>query len=49
MRANIHSGAREDLFGEVLGLLNGRSANDIVVFGAGVIPIEDAKLLKHKG
>jgi methylmalonyl-CoA mutase C-terminal domain/subunit len=46
---SIHSGAHEVLFGEVLRLLKEKKANDIVVFGGGIIPKEDAALLKKHG
>ena len=46
---SIHSGAHEVLFGEVLRLLKEKNANDIVVFGGGIIPKEDAALLKKQG
>ena len=46
---SIHSGAHEVLFGEVLRLLKKKEAHDIVVFGGGIIPKEDAALLKKKG
>jgi methylmalonyl-CoA mutase C-terminal domain/subunit len=46
---SIHSGAHEVLFGEVLRLLREKNANDIVVFGGGIIPKEDAALLKKQG
>jgi methylmalonyl-CoA mutase C-terminal domain/subunit len=46
---SIHSGAHEVLFGEVLRLLKEKKANDIVVFGGGIIPKEDAALLKKQG
>jgi methylmalonyl-CoA mutase, C-terminal domain len=46
---SIHSGAHEVLFGEVLRLLKEKKANDIVVFGGGIIPKEDATLLKKQG
>ena len=46
---SIHSGAHEVLFGEVLRLLKEKKADDIVVFGGGIIPKDDAAQLKKKG
>jgi methylmalonyl-CoA mutase C-terminal domain/subunit len=46
---SIHSGAHEVLFGEVLRLLKEKKADDIFVFGGGIIPKEDAALLKKQG
>ena len=46
---SIHSGAHEVLFGEVLRLLKEKKADDIVVFGGGIIPKDDAAQLKEKG
>jgi len=46
---SIHSGAHEELFGRVLDLLKEKNADDILVFGGGIIPREDAEGLKRKG
>lgn len=46
---SIHSGAHEVLFGEVLRLLKEKNADDIAVFGGGIIPKEDASALKEQG
>ena len=46
---SIHSGAHEELFGRVLDLLEKKEAVDILVFGGGIIPGEDAEELKKKG
>jgi len=46
---SIHSGAHEELFGRVLDLLKEKSADDILVFGGGIIPGDDAAMLKEKG
>ena len=46
---SIHSGAHEELFGRVLDLLREKNADDILVFGGGIIPGEDAQALKDKG
>lgn len=46
---SIHSGAHEELFGRVLDLLKEKGADDILVFGGGIIPGEDATMLKEKG
>ena len=46
---SIHSGAHETLFGKVLDLLKERGANDILIFGGGIISKEDAESLKRRG
>ncbi|MBU9714708.1 methylmalonyl-CoA epimerase [Evansella tamaricis] len=43
------SGAHNVLFPEVLRLLKEQQAEDILVFGGGVIPMEDAQELEKKG
>lgn len=46
---SIHSGAHMTLFPRVVELLKERGANDIAVFGGGIIPKEDIPVLKEKG
>jgi methylmalonyl-CoA mutase C-terminal domain/subunit len=46
---SLHSGAHMTLFPAVLEELKKRNATDIVVFGGGIIPDEDAKVLKGLG
>lgn len=46
---SVLSGAHNTLFARVLGLLKERSAEDIAVFGGGVIPDEDLPKLKAAG
>ncbi len=46
---SILSGAHMTLFPEVLRLLRERGANDVAVFGGGIIPDDDAKKLKEMG
>lgn len=46
---SIHSGAHLYLFKEVIKLLKKNEAQDIIVFGGGVIPDEDKKKLKKIG
>jgi len=46
---SIHSGAHMTLFPRVVELLKDRGANDIAVFGGGIIPKEDIPVLKAKG
>lgn len=46
---SIHSGAHMTLFPKVVELLRAEGADDIVVFGGGIIPEEDIPLLKDKG
>ncbi len=46
---SILSGAHMTLFPEVMKLLKDRGAGDVVVFGGGIIPDEDAKKLKQQG
>jgi methylmalonyl-CoA mutase C-terminal domain/subunit len=43
------SGAHETLFRRVLELLRERKAGDILVFGGGIIPKDDAETLKRLG
>jgi methylmalonyl-CoA mutase C-terminal domain/subunit len=46
---SIHSGAHMTLFPRVVQLLRERGAEDVVVFGGGIIPKEDVPLLREKG
>lgn len=43
------SGAHNTLFPKVVELLKEKGADDIIVFGGGVIPAEDVDFLKSKG
>ena len=46
---SIHSGAHMTLFPRVVELLRERGADDVLVFGGGIIPREDSVLLKEQG
>ena len=46
---SIHSGAHMTLFPKVVQLLRERGADDVVVFGGGIIPAEDITALKQEG
>jgi methylmalonyl-CoA mutase C-terminal domain/subunit len=46
---SIHSGAHMTLFPKVVRLLRERGADDIVVFGGGIIPAEDIAKLRDEG
>lgn len=46
---SIHSGAHLTLFPKVVELLQAQGADDIVVFGGGIIPAEDITALKQRG
>ena len=46
---SIHSGAHMTLFPRVVELLRERGADDVLVFGGGIIPREDIALLKEQG
>jgi methylmalonyl-CoA mutase C-terminal domain/subunit len=46
---SIHSAAHMTLFGDVLKLLRQNQADDIAVFGGGVVPQEDIGKLKRMG
>jgi methylmalonyl-CoA mutase C-terminal domain/subunit len=46
---SIMSGAHNTLFPAVIEALEKRGANDIVVFGGGIIPDEDLATLREKG
>ncbi|MDX1510514.1 MAG: cobalamin B12-binding domain-containing protein [Nitriliruptorales bacterium] len=46
---SIHSGAHMTLFPRVVELLRAEGADDVVVFGGGIIPNEDIPRLKDAG
>ena len=46
---SIHSGAHMTLFPKVVDLLRDRGADDVVVFGGGIIPKQDITELKQQG
>jgi methylmalonyl-CoA mutase, C-terminal domain len=46
---SIHSGAHMTLFPKVVNLLVERGADDIVVFGGGIVPNADIAELKQQG
>lgn len=46
---SIHSGAHMTLFPRVVELLRERGADDVVVFGGGIVPDEDIAELKAHG
>lgn len=46
---SILSGAHNTMFTKVMELLRENNANDILVFGGGIIPEDDAEILKGKG
>jgi methylmalonyl-CoA mutase cobalamin-binding domain/chain len=46
---SLHSGAHMTLIPRILELLKERNASDIVVFGGGIIPPDDARDLKKMG
>ncbi|MEX2457961.1 MAG: cobalamin B12-binding domain-containing protein, partial [Actinomycetota bacterium] len=46
---SIHSGAHMTLFPKVVALLRERGAEDVFVFGGGIIPKEDVPALREAG
>jgi methylmalonyl-CoA mutase, C-terminal domain len=46
---SLHSGAHMTLFPKVVKLLRERGADDIVVFGGGIVPAEDIPKLEAEG
>lgn len=46
---SIHSGAHMTLFPRVVRLLRERGADDVLVFGGGIIPAEDIAALEAEG
>src|SRR5207244_13299186 len=46
---SLHSGAHMTLFPRVVQLLRAQGADDVVVFGGGIIPKDDIPKLKERG
>ena len=46
---SIHSGAHMTLFPRVVELLREEGADDVIVFGGGIVPKEDIPVLKEQG
>ncbi len=46
---SIHSGAHMTLFPKVVRLLQEQGADDVIVFGGGIIPASDIEVLRSKG
>ncbi|MEX2324753.1 MAG: cobalamin B12-binding domain-containing protein [Nitriliruptoraceae bacterium] len=46
---SVHSGAHMTLFPKVVALLRAQGADDVVVFGGGIIPNTDIETLKTQG
>jgi methylmalonyl-CoA mutase C-terminal domain/subunit len=46
---SVHSGAHLTLFPRVVELLRERGADDVVVFGGGIIPADDVTALRQAG
>jgi methylmalonyl-CoA mutase, C-terminal domain len=46
---SVHSGAHLTLFPKVVALLREAGADDVVVFGGGIIPAQDIEALKEQG
>ena len=46
---SIHSGAHMTLFPKVIELLRQQGADDVLIFGGGIIPREDIAALKEMG
>lgn len=46
---SVHSGAHLTLFPKVVALLREADADDVVVFGGGIIPADDIAELKRQG
>ena len=46
---SLHSGAHMTLFPRVVALLRERGAEDIVVFGGGIVPADDITALEAEG
>ena len=46
---SIHSGAHLTIFPRVVGLLRDAGAEDVLVFGGGIIPAEDVETLRSQG
>lgn len=46
---SVHSGAHLTLFPKIVALLRDQGAEDVVVFGGGIIPAEDITVLLSQG
>ncbi len=46
---SIHSGAHMTLFPKVVRLLREQGADDVIVFGGGIIPASDIEILRSQG
>ena len=46
---SVHSGAHLTLFPRVVELLRAEGADDVLVFGGGIIPAEDVEMLRAAG
>ena len=46
---SIHSGAHMTLFPKVVRLLHEQGADDVIVFGGGIIPASDIEVLRSQG
>lgn len=46
---SIHSGAHLTIFPRIVGLLRDAGADDVLVFGGGIIPAEDVDVLLREG
>lgn len=46
---SIHSGAHMTLFPKVVRLLHEQGADDVIVFGGGIIPASDIEALRSQG
>ncbi len=46
---SIHSGAHMTLFPKVVALLREQGADDVIVFGGGIIPAADIEVLQSQG
>jgi methylmalonyl-CoA mutase C-terminal domain/subunit len=46
---SVLSGAHMELFGEVLRLMRQQGLDDVILFGGGVIPADDAERLRQQG
>jgi methylmalonyl-CoA mutase, C-terminal domain len=46
---SILSGAHMELFGEVLRLMREQGLDDVILFGGGIIPPDDAERLRQQG
>ncbi len=46
---SIHSGAHMTLFPKVVALLREQGADDVIVFGGGIIPAADIEVLQAQG